>query len=156
MYTTKDNKSNNIKVSLTLTFKITLDSYSVDLYLFDICDPENLRPREPAKQKRMIALASLVPELVKVTLRVTLPWHTRLRLIVTVWIYIYLTSATPKTCETKKDNCSSITSTWVSKGHAQGHVTLTYKVTLDSYSVDLYLFDIRDPENLRNKRRWLL
>ena len=36
--------------------------------------------------------------------------------------------------------------------HSQGHVTLTYKVTLDSYSVDLYLFDIRDPENLRNKK----
>ena len=65
MYTTKDNKG-HIKVSLTLTFKVTLDSYSVDLYLFDIRDPENLR-----NKKKIIALASLVPELVKVTLRVT-------------------------------------------------------------------------------------
>ena len=96
MYATKDNKG-HIKLSLTLTFKVTLDSYSVDLYLFDIRDPENLRNK-------------------------------------------------------KKDNRSSVTSTWVSKGHAQGHVTLTYKVTLDSYSVDLYLFNIRDPENLRNKK----
>ena len=65
MYTTKDNKG-HIKVSLTLTFKVTLGSYSVDLYLFDIRDPENLR-----NKKKIIALASLVPELVKVTLRVT-------------------------------------------------------------------------------------
>ena len=53
----------------------------------------------------------------------------------------------------KKDHRSSVTSTRVRKGHAQGHVTLTYKVTLDSYSVDLYLFDIRDPKNLRNKKK---
>ena len=39
------------------------------------------------------------------------------------------------------------------KSHSQGHVTSTNKVTLDSYSVDLYLFDIRDPKNLRNKKR---
>ena len=57
-----------------------------------------------------------------------------------------------KTYETKKkDHRSSVTRTRVRKGHAQGHVTLSYKVTLDSYSVDLYLFDIRDPKNLRNK-----
>ena len=31
-------------------------------------------------------------------------------------------------------------------------MTLTYKVTLDSYSVELYLFDIRDPKILRNKK----
>ena len=29
---------------------------------------------------------------------------------------------------------------------------MTYKVTLDSYSVELYLFDIRDPKNLQNTR----
>ena len=80
-----------------LTYKVMLDSYIVDLYLFDIRDPENLR-----NKNMIIALASLVPELVKVTLRVTWPWHTRSRLIVALWIYIYLTSATPKTCETKK------------------------------------------------------
>ena len=89
----------------------------------------------------------------KVTLRVTWPWHTRSRLIVTVWIYIYLTFTTTKTCETKKDHRSSVTSTRVKKDHAQGHVTLTYKIMLDSYSVDLYLFDIRDPKNLRNKKK---
>ena len=59
-----------------------------------------------------------------------------------------------KTYETKKkDHRSSVTRTRVRKGHAQGHVTLSYKVTLDSYSVDLYLFDIRDPLNLRNKKK---
>ena len=51
---------------MTLTYKVTLDSYSVDLYLFDIRDPKNLR-----NKKKIIALASLVPELGKVTLRVT-------------------------------------------------------------------------------------
>ena len=82
---------------MTLSFKVTLDSYSVDSYLFDIRNP--------------------------------------------------------KTCETKKkDHLSSVTRTRVRKGHAHGHVTLSYKVTLDSYSVDLYLFDIRDPKNLQKKR----
>ena len=37
--------------------------------------------------------------------------------------------------------------------HSQGHMTSTKKVTLHSYSVDLYLFDIRDPKNLRNKKK---
>ena len=32
-------------------------------------------------------------------------------------------------------------------------MTLTYKVTLDNYSVDSYLFDIRDPKNQRNKKK---
>ena len=31
-------------------------------------------------------------------------------------------------------------------------MTLTYKVTLDSYSVELYLFDIRDPKNMQYKK----
>ena len=53
----------------------------------------------------------------------------------------------------KKDHRSSITRTRDKKGHAQGHVTVTYKVTLDSYSVELYLFDICDPKNLQNKKR---
>ena len=184
-------------VTVTLTYKVTLDSYSVDLYLFDIRDPKNLRNKKniialaslvpelekvtlkvtwpwhtksrlivtvqiyfyltsatpkTCETKNIIALASLVPELEKVTLRVTWPWHTKSRLIVTVWIYIYLTSATSKTCETKKYHRSSVTSTRVRKDHAQGHVTLTYKVTLDSYSVDLYLFEILDPKNLQNKK----
>ena len=133
---------------MTLSYTVTLDSYSLDLYLFDIRDPKNLR-----NKKKIIALASLEPELGKVTLRVTWPYHTRSRLIVTVWIYIYSTSATLKTYETKKDHRSSVTRTRVRKGHAQGHVTLSYTVTLDSYSLDLYLFDIRDPKNLRNKKK---
>ena len=39
------------------------------------------------------------------------------------------------------------------KGQAQFHVTLIHKVTLDSYSVDLYFFEILDPKNLQNKER---
>ena len=58
-----------------------------------------------------------------------------------------------KPAKQKKDHRSSVTRTRVKKGHAQGHVTLTYKVTLDSYSVELYLFDIRDLKNLRNKKK---
>ena len=60
---------------------------------------------------------------------------------------------TLKTCKTKKDYRSSGTRTRVKKGHVQGHVTLTYKVTLDGYSFELYIFDIRDPKNLQNKKR---
>ena len=51
MYTIKDNES-HIKLSLNLTYKVTLDSYSVDLYLFAIRDPENLR-----NKKKLIALS---------------------------------------------------------------------------------------------------
>ena len=50
------------------------------------------------------------------------------------------------------DSSLIVTRTRVRKGHAQGHVTLSYKATLDSYSVGLYLFDIRDPKNLQNKK----
>ena len=75
------------------------------------------------------------------------------RLIVTVWNYIYTTSATPKTCKTKKDHHSSVTRTRDKEGHAQGHVTWIYEVTLDGYSAELYLFDIGDPKNLRNKQK---
>ena len=71
-----------------LTYKVTLDSYSVDSYLFDIRDPKNLQNK-------------------------------------------------------KRDHCSSVTRTRDKKSGAQGHVTLTYKVTLESYSVDLSLFEFR-------------
>ena len=65
-----------------------------------------------------------------------------------------MTSATPKTCETKKkDHRSSVTRTRDKKGYAQGHVTFIYKITLDSYSVELYIVDIRDPKNLQNKKK---
>ena len=82
---------------MTLTYKVTLDSYSVELYLFDICDPKNLQNK-------------------------------------------------------KKDHRSRVTRTRDKKGHAQGHVTLTYKVTLDSFSVELSLFDIRDPRKLQHEK----
>ena len=58
---------------MTLIYKVTFDSYSVELYLFETLDPENLPNKE-----RIIALASLEPELRKVTLRVTdfdIPGH---------------------------------------------------------------------------------
>ena len=55
--------------------------------------------------------------------------------------------------QNKKDHRSSITRTRDKKGHAQGHVTLTYKVTLDSYSVELYLFDNCDSKNMQNKKK---
>ena len=83
---------------MTLRYKVTLDSYSFELYIFDIRDPKNLQ-----NKKKIIALAALEPEL--------------------------------------------------RKSHVQGHVTLTYKVTLDSYSFELYIFDIRDPKNLQNKKK---
>ena len=31
-------------------------------------------------------------------------------------------------------------------------MTLTYKVTLDSYSVELYIFDMGDPKNLQSRK----
>ena len=83
---------------MTLIYKVTLDSYSVESYLFDIHDPRNLQNKT-------------------------------------------------------KDNHSSVTRNRDKKDHAQGHVTLKYKVTLDSYSMKLYLFDIRDPKNLQNKKK---
>ena len=131
-----------------LIYKVTLDSYSVEIYLFDILDPKNLQ-----NKKRIIALTSLEPEIRKVTLMVTWPWYIRLRLIVAVWEYINFTLLTLKTCKTKKDHRSSVTRTRDKKSHAQGYVTLIYKVTLDSYSVEIYLFDIIDSKNLQNKTR---
>ena len=51
-----------------MTYKVTIDSYSVELYLVDILDPKNLQ-----HEKKIIALASLEQEIRKVTLRVTRP-----------------------------------------------------------------------------------
>ena len=83
---------------MALTYKVTLDSYSVELYLFDIRDPEKMQNK-------------------------------------------------------KKDHRSNVIRTRYRKGHAQGHVTLTYKITFDNQSVESYLFDIRDPKNLQNKKK---
>ena len=61
----RDKKSHS-QGHVTSTNKVTFHSYSIELYLFDILAPENLRNKE-----KNIALASLEPELGKVTLRVT-------------------------------------------------------------------------------------
>ena len=53
-------------VHVTLTYKVTRDSCCVEIYIFDIRDPE-----KPAKQKKIIVFASLEPEIRKVTLVVT-------------------------------------------------------------------------------------
>ena len=71
-----------------------------------------------------------------------------------IFFVLHDARATPKTLQNmKKDHCSSVTSTRFRKGHAQGHVTLTYKVTLDSYSVDLYFFDIRRPQKPAKQKK---
>ena len=68
-------------------------------------------------------------------------------------IIYFSTSLTLKTCKTKKGHRSCVIRTRDTKGHAHGHETLTYKVTRDSYSVELYIFDISDPKNLQNKKK---
>ena len=110
-------------------------------------------PLKLAKQKKIIALASIKREIRKVTLMVTWAWRTRSRVIVGVWHYIFLTSLTLKTCKTKKDYRSCVIRTRETEGHAHGHVTMTYKVTSDSWCLELCIFDISDPENLQNKKK---
>ena len=53
----------------------------------------------------------------------------------------------------KKDHRSCVIRTRDTIGHARGHVTLTYKVTRDSYCVEVWIFDIPDPKNLQNKKK---
>ena len=130
---------------VTLTYKVTRDSWCVELYIFDISDFMNLQ-----NKKKIIALASLVQEIRKTTLIVTWPWRTRSRMIVGVWNCISLTF---KTSKTEKDHRTCVNKTRDTKGHAHGHMSLTYKVTRDSWCVALYIFDIPDPENLQNKKR---
>ena len=67
--------------------------------------------------------------------------------------YIYFILFIYKNITRIKDNWSSFSGTSDKNGHVQGHVTLTYKVKLDSYSVEFNFFDIRDPKNLQNKKR---
>ena len=62
---TRDRKG-HAQGHVILIYKVTLNSYSVELYLFDIRDPKNLQ-----NEKKIIALASLEPEIKKVTFRVT-------------------------------------------------------------------------------------
>ena len=146
---TKDKKG-HVQGHATLTYKVTHDSCRVKLYIFDIRDPKNLQ-----NKKKIIALASLEQEIKKVTFRVTWPWRTRSRLIVTVLNYIYLTSVTLKTYKTKKDHRSSVIWTRDKKGHVLSHATLMYKVTLQVYSAVVYLFEILDPKNMQNKKKFI-
>ena len=53
----------------------------------------------------------------------------------------------------KENHSTSFTGTGDQRGRVQCHVTLTNKVTRDSYCVELDIFDIRDPKNLQNKRK---
>ena len=134
---------------VTLSYKVTLDSYSVDLYLFDIRDPKNLRNKK--KDHRSSVTRTRVRKghahgHVTLSYKVTLDSYS-------VDLYLFDIRRFLNLRNKKKDHRSSVSRTRVRKGHAQGHVILSYKVTLDSYSVDLYLFDIRDPKNLRNKKK---
>ena len=133
---------------MTLTYKVTRDSWYVELYIFEIPDPKNLQ-----NKKKIITLASLEHEIQKVTLMVTWPWRARSRVIAGMWNYIFLRSLTLKICKTKKYHRSCVIRTRDTKGHAHGHVTLTYKVMRDSWYVELYIFDIPDPKNLQNKKK---
>ena len=138
-------KKDHAQGHVTLINQVTLESYSVELYLFDIRDPRNLQ-----NKKDHHSSVTIEPDIRKVMLRVTWPWRTRSRLIVTVWNYIYLTSATPKTCKTKKDLCSSFTRIRDKKGHVRGHVTLMHRVMLKGCSVDLCSFEFYKQNCIQN------
>ena len=138
---------------MTLTYKVTLDRYSVELYIFDILDPKNLQNKKDHRSNVTRTRDNKGHAQGHVTLRYRVTLDRTRDNKVTVWKYIYLTSLTLKTCKTKKDHRSNVTRTRDNKGHAQGHVTLRYRVTLDSYSVELYIFDILDPKNLQNKKK---
>ena len=142
-------KRNHPQGHVTSTNKVTLHSYSVDLYLFDIRDPKNLRNKKKDNCSSVTSTSVRKGHAqghVTLTYKVTLDSYR-------VDLYSFDIRDPKNLRNKKKDNCSSVTSTRFRKSHAQGHVTLTYKVTLDSYSVDLYLFDIRDPKSLRNKKK---
>ena len=134
---------------MTLTYKVTLDRYIVELYLFDIRDPKNLR-----NKKKIIALASLEPEIRKVTLRVTWPWRTGSRLIgYSVELYLFDIRDPKNLRNKKKDHRSSVTRTRDKKDHAQGHVTLTHRVTLEGYSVDFCPFEFYKQNYIQNSSK---
>ena len=52
----------------------------------------------------------------------------------------------------KKVHRSSSSTTRDRKGHIQGHVTLTYKVTRQGYSIGLCCIEFPDPKNQGNKK----
>ena len=55
----------------------------------------------------------------------------------------------------KKDHHSRFIRTRDKKGHVQSHATLTYRVTLSVYSDVVYLFEILDPQNMQNKKKFI-
>ena len=65
--------------------------------------------------------------------------YTRSRLKAKVLYSVYLRPLNQNTCK----NRSRFTGTRDREGHVQGHVTLTYKVTLKGYRIDVCLFEIQ-------------
>ena len=85
---------------MTLKYKVTLDSHSMKLYLFDIRDLKNLQNK-------------------------------------------------------KKDHRSSVTRIRDKKGHFQSRVTLTHRVTLEDYSVDLCPFEFYKQHYIQNSSKFI-
>ena len=124
---------------MTLSHKVTLDSYSLDLYLFDIRDPENLRNK---KKDHRSSVARTRVRKGHAHGHVTLTLSYKVTHGSCSGIYIYSTSATLKTCGNKKKIIALASlKPELGKGHAQGHVTLTHRVTLENYSVDFRPFE---------------
>ena len=122
----------------------------MELYLFDIRDPKTCKTKN-----KIIALASLEPEIRKVMF--TVQAHVTLKYKVTldscsVELYLFDICYPLKTCRTKKDHRSSVIITRDKNGHVQGHVTLSYKITLISYSVVVFYSRSLTPKNLQNKK----
>ena len=86
-------------------------------------------PKNTRKTKKVTALAALEQEIGKVTYKVTWPSRTRSRVKTTVLVYVHVFFLTKKNWKTRKNHCSSCSGTWDRKGHVQGHVTFTHKVT---------------------------
>ena len=66
--------------------------------------------------------------------------------------YVALSFLTRKTMETKKVHLCSLSTTRDRKGLIQGHVTLTYKVTRQGFSVGLCCIEFPDSKNQGNKK----
>ena len=112
-------------------YKVTRDSCCVELYIFDIPDPENLQ------NKKRSSFCVIRTRDTKGHAHGHVTFRTRSWVIAAVWSYTFLTSMTLKTCKTKQNIID----------------TLKYKVTRDSRGLKLYIFDISGPKNLQNKKR---
>ena len=123
---------------MSLSYKVTLYSYSVDLYLFDIRDPKNLRNKKYHRSSvtRTRVRKGHAQGHVTLSYKVTLESYS-------VDLYLF-DICDPKNQRNKKDHRSSVSSTRVRKGHAQGHVTFTYMVTLENYSKDFCSFEFHE------------